>query len=87
MEEEGSATLVKGVVEMQAHDGGDENVELKNRTLNKGHSLPKPFIKRLYTMPTKIMKTLSLNAYELDSAWALGDDIETGEKITLDVKN
>ncbi|PON44095.1 SWEET sugar transporter [Trema orientale] len=81
MEEEGSATLVKGAaVEMQAHGGGGEEADLKNRSLNKGKSLPKPFVKRLYSMPTKIMKTLSLNSYELDSAWALGDDIESGGK-------
>lgn len=80
LEEEGAVTLVQGgALEMQAHGDGDE-VGLKNKSLNKGHSLPKPFVKRLYSMPKNIMKTLSLNSYELDSAWALGDDIESGVK-------
>ncbi|PON35988.1 SWEET sugar transporter [Parasponia andersonii] len=81
MEEEGSATLVEGgAVEMQAHGDGGEEADLKHRSLHKGTSLPKPFVKRLYSMPTRIMKTLSLNSYELDSAWAPGDDIESREK-------
>ncbi|KAF4364795.1 hypothetical protein F8388_018471 [Cannabis sativa] len=82
LEEEGSVTLKERAVEMQEHGGDGEEVDLKNKSLNKGLSLPKPLIKRLYSMPTKIMKTISLNSYELDSAWALGlgEDIEAAEK-------
>ncbi|XP_062084855.1 bidirectional sugar transporter SWEET17-like [Humulus lupulus] len=83
LEEEGSATLVKErAIEMQEHGVGAKVVDLKNKNLSKGVSLPKPLIKRLYSMPTKIMKTISLNSYDLDSAWALGivEDIEAAEK-------
>ncbi|KAF3454545.1 hypothetical protein FNV43_RR04993 [Rhamnella rubrinervis] len=74
MEEEGSATLVKGVVEMGAFDNGDEEGgggdDVKsNKSLNKGHSLPKPLLKRLYSMPQQIVKSLSLNSYQIDSTW------------------
>ena len=85
MEEEGSATLVKGrEFEMKANgiDDYDEEANLKNRSLSKGHSLPKPLVNRLYSMPTKIIKTLSLSSCELDSAWALGrgESFENGDQ-------
>ncbi|KAL5565993.1 hypothetical protein UlMin_029157 [Ulmus minor] len=66
-EEESSDTLAEERgVEMQRQEyGEDEENNLNNRILKKGHSLPKPFMTRLYSMPQKIVKTLSLNANEL----------------------
>ncbi|KAL5565990.1 hypothetical protein UlMin_029154 [Ulmus minor] len=81
-EEESSDTLVEERgVEMQRQEyGEDEENNLNNRILKKGHSLPKPFMTRLYSMPKKIVKTLSLNANELESSWAFADDLENAEK-------
>ncbi|KAK9016940.1 hypothetical protein V6N11_079432 [Hibiscus sabdariffa] len=62
MEEEGSAHLMKRGIEMHSLE---EN--LSNRSLNKGRSLPKPYIDRQYSFQ-KIIKTLSLSPYELQSS-------------------
>ncbi|GMI79347.1 hypothetical protein HRI_001604000 [Hibiscus trionum] len=62
MEEEGSAHLMKGGIQMHSLE---EN--LNNRSLNKGKSLPKPYIDRQYSFQ-KIIKTLSLSPYELQSS-------------------
>ncbi|KAE8010259.1 hypothetical protein FH972_006644 [Carpinus fangiana] len=70
MEEESSAHLVKGIVQMQAFHEDDEEA-LKNLSLNKGRSLPKSPVNRQYSFQN-ILKTFSLNPY--------GDDIEKGEK-------
>ncbi|XP_024023668.1 bidirectional sugar transporter SWEET17-like [Morus notabilis] len=81
--EEGSdVTLVKRAVEMQANRGDDDDDEdnLKNKSLHKGRSLPQPIVNQLYTMPTKLMKTLSLRSQELNSVWDFGEDLENGEK-------
>lgn len=81
MEEEGSATLVRGVVEMGSHDNGDEegggggNVK-KNKILSKGLSLPKPFLNRVYSLPLRFVKSVSLNSYQIDSAWVYPDDVQ-----------
>lgn len=79
---EGSGvTLVKIAVEMQANGGNDDEDNLKNKSLHKGRSLPQPIVNQLYTMPTKLMKTLSLRSQELNSVWDFGDeDLENGEK-------
>ncbi|MFX9847503.1 SWEET family sugar transporter, partial [Acinetobacter baumannii] len=69
MEEEGSAHLFKGVVQMQ-----DLNEIAKVRSLNKGVSLPKPSVVRQYS--NKIMKTTSLNPAELENL--AEKDIEKG---------
>ncbi|KAH7543008.1 hypothetical protein FEM48_Zijuj02G0137000 [Ziziphus jujuba var. spinosa] len=78
MEEESSVTLVKGVVEMQTCEGDEGHV--MNKSLSKGHSLPKPLLNRLSAMPEQIMKSLSLNSYQIDSTWAYQADVENGEK-------
>ncbi|GMN43934.1 hypothetical protein TIFTF001_013139 [Ficus carica] len=81
-EEVDSATnLVEKAVEMHANRDGDNGLaNLKNRSLLKEHSLPKPIVNRLYTMPTKIMKTLSLRSQDRDSVRDLEDDLEKGAK-------
>ncbi|KAL5565995.1 hypothetical protein UlMin_029159 [Ulmus minor] len=81
-EEESSDTLVEERgVEMQMQEyGEDEENNLNNRILEKGHSLPRPFMTRLNSMPQKIVKALSLNANELQSSWAFADDLENAEK-------
>ncbi|XP_022720127.1 bidirectional sugar transporter SWEET17-like [Durio zibethinus] len=71
-EEEGSAHLVKGGIKMHSLDD-----DLKNRSLNKGKSLPKPHVNRQYSFQ-KIVKTLSLTPYELKSSWPLDRDLEDG---------
>lgn len=78
MEEEGSVTLVKGVVEMQTHGGNGEDI-VKNKSLSKGHSLPNPLLNQLNSMPQQIMKSLSSSSYQIDSTWAYADDVEKGE--------
>lgn len=81
MEEEGSAHLVKGMIQMRALDEDDEEAAaLKNRSLNKGRSLPKPSVIRQYSFQ-RILKTFSLNPHEIHSNWALEVDVENGEKI------
>jgi solute carrier family 50 protein (sugar transporter) len=81
MEEEGSAHLVKGMIQMRALDKDDEKAAaLKNRSLNKGRSLPKPSAIRQYSFQ-RILKTFSLNPHEIHSNWALEVDVENGEKI------
>ncbi|OMP03250.1 SWEET sugar transporter [Corchorus olitorius] len=72
MEEEGSAHLVKGGIEMHSLEE-----DLTNRSLNKGKSLPKPHFNRQYSLQ-KIVKTLSLNPYELQSSWPHESDVEEG---------
>ncbi|KAL4377652.1 hypothetical protein GQ457_02G036470 [Hibiscus cannabinus] len=62
MEEDGSAHLMKRGIEMHSLE---EN--LSNRSLNKGRSLPKPYIDRQNSFQ-KIIKTLSLSPYELQSS-------------------
>lgn len=57
-EEDGSAHLVKGDVEMSWYDAEDEN-QLKNRTIAKGRSLPKPSVNRQHSLQ-KIVKALSM---------------------------
>lgn len=80
-EEDPATNLVKKAVEMQANRDGDDGLaNLKNRSFLKEHSLPKPIVNRLYTMPTKITRTLSLSSQEKDSVWDLGDDLEKGAK-------
>ncbi|XVE89620.1 hypothetical protein DITRI_Ditri20bG0010600 [Diplodiscus trichospermus] len=73
MEEEGSAHLVKRGIEMHSLEGDD----LKIRSINKGKSLPKPHVNRQYSFQ-KIIKTLSLNPYELQSSWSHESDVEDG---------
>ncbi|XP_011092096.1 bidirectional sugar transporter SWEET16 [Sesamum indicum] len=69
MEDEGSAHLFKGAIQMQ---GIDEETNMKNRSLNKGNSLPKPSVVRQYSQ--KIVKTISLSPYELQKV--AGNDVE-----------
>lgn len=57
--EEGSAHLFEGVLQMH-----DFNESMKNRSLNKGSSLPKPSTARQYNQ--NITKTSSLSPYELE---------------------
>lgn len=64
MEEEGSAHLFKGAIQMRDFSEDDEEAQKKNRSLNKGNSLPKPSLARQYSQ--NIMKTLSLSPYELE---------------------
>lgn len=71
--EEGSAHLVKGGMEMHSL----EEEDLKIRGLNKGKSLPKPHLNRQYSFQ-KIIKTISLSPYELQSGWPDENDIEHG---------
>ncbi|XP_057962691.1 bidirectional sugar transporter SWEET16-like isoform X2 [Malania oleifera] len=66
-EEEGSAHLVRGAVEMQAFDN-DDAAKTKNQNLRKGRSLPKPSVLRQQSLQ-KIMKTFSLSPYELHHGW------------------
>ncbi|MBA0729257.1 hypothetical protein Golax_020565, partial [Gossypium laxum] len=69
----GSAHLVKGGIEMHSVEDN-----LTNRSLNKWKSLPKPNFSRQHSMQ-KIIKTLSLTPYELQSSWPLHEsDIEEG---------
>lgn len=72
-EEEGSAHLVKRAIEMQ---GLDEDFP-KNRSLFKGSSLPKPAFSRQYSV-NKIVKTLSLSPYELQSGPDHEHDVKNG---------
>ncbi|KAI3440467.1 Bidirectional sugar transporter SWEET, partial [Psidium guajava] len=60
-EEDGSAHLVEGDVEMSSYEVEDEN-RLKNHTIAKGRSLPKPSLNRQYSLQ-KIVKTLSMSPY------------------------
>ncbi|KAH1083681.1 hypothetical protein J1N35_023442 [Gossypium stocksii] len=70
----GSAHLVKGGIEMHSVEDN-----LNNRSLNKWKSLPKPNFSRQHSMQ-KIIKTLSLTPYELQSSWPLHEsDIEEGD--------
>ncbi|KAK5786486.1 hypothetical protein PVK06_041130 [Gossypium arboreum] len=69
----GSAHLVKGGIEMHSVEDN-----LNNRSLNKWKSLPKPNFSRQHSMQ-KIIKTVSLTPYELQSSWPLHEsDIEEG---------
>ncbi|KAL0454775.1 UNVERIFIED_CONTAM: hypothetical protein Slati_0816700 [Sesamum latifolium] len=75
MEEEGSAHLFKGAIQMQGFgEDHDQETNMKNRSLNKGNSLPKPSVVRQYSQ--KIVKTISLSPYELQKA--TGNDVEEG---------
>ncbi|XP_073311901.1 bidirectional sugar transporter SWEET16-like [Primulina huaijiensis] len=58
-EEEGSAHLFEGVIQMH-----DFNESMKNRSLSKGKSLPKPSVARQYNQ--NITKTSSMSPYELE---------------------
>ena len=71
MEEESSAQIVKGILQMQSFHEDDEEA-LKNLSLNTGRSLPKSPVNRQYSFQ-RILKTFSWNPY--------GDDVEKGEKI------
>ncbi|KDP23461.1 hypothetical protein JCGZ_23294 [Jatropha curcas] len=77
IEEEGSTHLVKGGIEMGAYNNEDDEGDVKNRSLDKGKSLPKPAINRQNSLQ-KILRTLSLNAYDLQSGWVNQTDIENG---------
>ncbi|KAL0412986.1 UNVERIFIED_CONTAM: Bidirectional sugar transporter SWEET16 [Sesamum radiatum] len=74
MEEEGSAHLFKGAIQMQDFGEDDQETNMKNRSLNKGNSLPKPSVVRQYSQ--KIVKTISLSPYELQKV--TGNDVEEG---------
>ncbi|KAM3704753.1 hypothetical protein ACB098_03G029100 [Castanea mollissima] len=74
--EESPTELVKAAIEMRAND---QEINLKNRSLNKGNSMPKQQVNRQYSMP-KITKTLSFGPRELHSNCAPIDDVEVGEK-------
>ncbi|KAF9669890.1 hypothetical protein SADUNF_Sadunf13G0011600 [Salix dunnii] len=82
MEEDGLVHLVKGSVDILVHrdkDDGDDAGISKNRSLSKGKSLPKPSVNREYSLQ-KIMKTLSLNDYELScSSWINEAGVENGK--------
>ncbi|XP_073122498.1 bidirectional sugar transporter SWEET16-like [Henckelia pumila] len=58
-EEEGSAHLFEGMVQMH-----DFKESMKNRSLSKGNSLPKPSTARQYNQ--NITKTISLSPFELE---------------------
>ncbi|KAB5529199.1 hypothetical protein DKX38_019280 [Salix brachista] len=74
MEEDGSVHRDK-----DDGDDGDGAGISKNRSLSKGKSLPKPSANREYSLQ-KIMKTLSLNDYELScSSWANEAGVENGK--------
>ncbi|XWS42365.1 hypothetical protein CRYUN_Cryun16bG0008300 [Craigia yunnanensis] len=72
MEEEGSAHLVKGGLEMHSLE-----YDLKNPSLNKGKRLPKLHINRQFGLQ-KTMKTLSLTPYELQSSCPHESDVQDG---------
>ena len=72
MEEEGSVHLVKGGIEMHSLEE-----DLKNRSLNKGKSLPKSHVNRQDSFQ-KIIKAISLTSYELQSSWPHESDVEDG---------
>ena len=83
IEEDGSVQLVKGSVDILVHrdkdgedDGGVEEGNLKNRSLSKGKSLPKPSVNGDYSLQ-KITKTLSFSANEAG--------IENGKLDSLDL--
>ncbi|XP_065627840.1 bidirectional sugar transporter SWEET17-like [Quercus suber] len=76
MREESPTELVKGAIEMQAND---QEINLKNQSLNKGSSMPKQQINRQNSMP-KITQTLSFGPRELHHNCAPIDDVEVGEK-------
>uniref|UniRef100_A0A6N2KBY2 Bidirectional sugar transporter SWEET n=1 Tax=Salix viminalis TaxID=40686 RepID=A0A6N2KBY2_SALVM len=74
MEEDGSVHRDK-----DDEDDGDDAGISKNRSLSEGKSLPKPSANREYSLQ-KIMKTLSLNDYELScSSWANEAVVENGK--------
>jgi solute carrier family 50 protein (sugar transporter) len=76
-----STDKMKGMIQMRALDKDDEKAAaLKNRSLNKGRSLPKPSAIRQHSFQ-RILKTFSLNPHEIHSNWALEVDVENGEKI------
>jgi solute carrier family 50 protein (sugar transporter) len=77
IEGKGSAHLVKGIIQMQAFDEDDEEA-LKNRSLSKGRSLPKPSGIGPHSFQ-RILKTFSLDPYERHSNLADEDDVEKGE--------
>ncbi|KAF7138510.1 hypothetical protein RHSIM_Rhsim07G0192000 [Rhododendron simsii] len=74
-EEEGSTNLIKHAIEMQGHD--EDDPKSTNRSLHKGSSLPKPSVSRQYSVD-KLVKTLSLNPYELHSSSDHDCDVENG---------
>ncbi|PIN05381.1 Multitransmembrane protein [Handroanthus impetiginosus] len=75
-EEEGSAHLVRGTIQMQDLNENDQETNMKNRSLNKGNSLPKPPLARQYSQ--NLTKTLSLSPHELENLNE--NDIEKGFK-------
>lgn len=87
IEEDGSVQLVKGSVDILVHrdkddedDGGIDEGNLKNRSLSKGKSLPKPSVLNREHSLQKITKTLSPSNYELQySSWANEAGIENGK--------
>ncbi|XP_010259507.1 PREDICTED: bidirectional sugar transporter SWEET16-like isoform X2 [Nelumbo nucifera] len=79
-EEEGSAHLVRGNVEMSEYEDSSE-FKTKNRSLNKGMSLPKSSVARQHSF-TKILKTLSLSPYKLHHSSLADDDEDDVEKGT-----
>ncbi|KAJ7977917.1 Bidirectional sugar transporter SWEET [Quillaja saponaria] len=84
LEEEGSVTLVKeaSIEMMQAYDEDEDDDNDANKSslkdgrlinvLRKGKSLPKPTLGRQQSMK-KILKTLSVGAYNLPSSWVHQD--------------
>lgn len=87
IEEDGSVQLVKGSVDILVHrdkddedDGGIDEGNLKNRSLSKEKSLPKPSVLNREHSLQKITKTLSPSNYELQySSWANEAGIENGK--------
>lgn len=74
---------MKREVEMGVYDDGGK-ARVRNHRFIKGRSLPNPSIARQYSLK-KIMKTLSLGSYELQSSWQQEKDAENEdyEHITL----
>lgn len=79
-EEEGSTHLVRDDIEMQLHEVDfDKEAKVKNRSLVKGRSLPKPSVAKQHSFE-KILKTFSLTPLDLQSGWPDEDDIKLGHK-------
>ncbi|XP_043710628.1 bidirectional sugar transporter SWEET16-like [Telopea speciosissima] len=74
VEEEGSAHLVRGGIEMDLYED-DETKKSKHRNLHKGRSLPKTSVARHQSFQ-KILKTQSLSLHS--ESWHDEDDVEKG---------
>ncbi|KAI3896825.1 hypothetical protein MKX03_028331, partial [Papaver bracteatum] len=73
LEEEGSAHLVQGTVEMGKYN--EDMMMKKERSLNKGWSLPKPTVLRQLSLQ-KIVKSHSMNVDSLPLSTEDAEDIE-----------